>query len=422
MIKTPDFCLPKPINMTLFLKFILCFIPVIGFSQVVDFENLSNLEPGDPVGVITLEEEDYNIQFYIGHNIEDTIPLKFEKVAHNSGAGGFYGPESHLDCEGQTIVTKRINQINAKNFALNPEITNRERVGCHFISGILLGEVLPSIFIFYDKPVKGCSADLLDVDGHENTIEAYDIYCYSSYEDYPLKPINNDPIEIRSIGRTFGPGILGDNGGVMPFNIDFTVGFTLIEIRPIQQVSGGNEIRNEFGFALDNYSPISVEQAPYIPPYLAGEDNDVTVAHNDDSKEKFAVNFIEEQAVESPIERTFTTWNESIYFDFDESNLTSAAKKILDDIVDDVLALKKMQPKMEISLDLSGFTDPKGNEAYNQRLSKKRVDAAATYLMQHDVEASLIKKSHHGENYSGNTNDTDAKKRTVQIKLNYRKA
>jgi len=153
--------------MTPCIKFILCFLPVIGFSQVVDFENLPNLNPEDPVGVITLVEEDYNIQFYMGHSIQETIPLILKRVAHNSGPGGFYGAESHLDCEGKTIETMSINQINAVNFALNPEITNRERVGCHFISGILLDEVLPSIFIFYDKPVLGCSADLLDVDGHD---------------------------------------------------------------------------------------------------------------------------------------------------------------------------------------------------------------------------------------------------------------
>ncbi|NOQ74167.1 MAG: hypothetical protein GQ574_19320 [Crocinitomix sp.] len=272
--------------MTHLFKIILCFIPGLVFSQVVDFENLDNLKPGDPVGEITLEESDYSIQFYIGHDINDTVPLRIQKVAHNSLTGGFYGPESHLDCEGRTIETERINQINDSKFSLNPELTNRERVGCHFISGILLGEVLPSIFIFYNKPVMGCSADLLDVDGHENTIEAYDIYCYSKASDYPLNPINNDPIEIRSIGKTYGAGILGDNGGVMPFNIDFVVGFTLIEIRPIQQVSGGNDVRNEFGFALDNYSPISVEQAPYIPPYMSGEQTDVAVAHINDKPAK----------------------------------------------------------------------------------------------------------------------------------------
>ena len=85
--------------MTPCIKFILCFLPVIGFSQVVDFENLPNLNPEDPVGVITLVEEDYNIQFYMGHSIQETIPLILKRVAHNSGPGGFYGAESHLDCE-----------------------------------------------------------------------------------------------------------------------------------------------------------------------------------------------------------------------------------------------------------------------------------------------------------------------------------
>lgn len=390
------------------------------FSQVVDFENLSNLKPGDPVGVITLEKEDYEIQFYIGHDIKDTVPLQIQQVAYNSQSGGFYGPESDLDCEGRTIETERINQINAKKFALNPELTNRERVGCHFISGVLLGEVLPSIFIFYNKPVMGCSADLLDVDGHDNTIEAYDIYCYTTPEDYPLKPINNNPIEIRSIGRTYGSGILGDNGGVMPFDIDFIVGFTLIEIRPIQQVSGGNAVRNEFGFALDNYSPTSVEEAPYIPPYMSGEENNVAVANINDKKLSMETIIPIVKEVK-PVVRKFSERNESIYFDFDSYRLTSAAMGILDDIVDDILGLEDLERKMEMIIELSGFTDPKGDDNYNEYLSKKRVNTATEYLIKRGVKSALIKKEHHGENYKGNASDSDAKKRTVQIKLSYRK-
>ena len=76
--------------MTPCIKFILCFLPVIGFSQVVDFENLPNLNPEDPVGVITLVEEDYNIQFYMGHSIQETIPL----ISIGSLFTGFNGKSS----------------------------------------------------------------------------------------------------------------------------------------------------------------------------------------------------------------------------------------------------------------------------------------------------------------------------------------
>lgn len=399
---------------------ILNLIPLICNSQVVDFENLENLNPGDPVGEITLEESDYSIQFYIGHDLNDTVPLRMQKVAHDSKTGGFYGPESKHDCNGKKIETKRINQINDKKFVLNPEISNRERVGCHFVSGILLGEKLPSIFIFYNKPVTGCSADLLDLDGHDNTIEAYDIYCYANTSDYPSKPINDKPVEIRSIGRTFGPGILGDNGGVMPFSIDFTTGFTLIEIRPIQQVSGGNDVRHEFGFALDNYSPRSVEQAPYIPPYLSGEENKVAVAHVNDKKLSIAP-IIQPEIETAPVDRKFIERNESIYFDFDSAILSTAAIEILDDIIDDINALNASERKMEIMVDLSGFTDPVGSSEYNLHLSQKRANATAAYFLKHGVNSTLLKKTSHGESYLGDSNDSDGKKRTVQIKLSYRK-
>ncbi|NOQ74166.1 MAG: OmpA family protein [Crocinitomix sp.] len=114
--------------------------------------------------------------------------------------------------------------------------------------------------------------------------------------------------------------------------------------------------------------------------------------------------------------------NESIYFAFDSYELTPAALEILDDVIDDVIGANGRQEKIEQIVSLSGFTDPKGDKNYNQNLSKRRVNAAAEYLIKHGVDSSLIEKTYHGENYNGDASDPDAKKRMVHIARNYRKA
>ena len=49
--------------------------------------------------------------------------------------------------------------------------------------------------------------------------EAYEIYYYTSEADFPDNPINSEPIKIRTTGPSFGKGEIGEDGGVVPFNI-----------------------------------------------------------------------------------------------------------------------------------------------------------------------------------------------------------
>lgn len=403
-----------------YLFFLSFFTVHLVQGQIVDFENLDNIAPGDPIGKITLSESGCNMRFFYGYDLKDSIPLTLQQVAFDAGDGGFYGPELAIDCEGHTIPNTYKNQINMGKYALNPSITNRERIGCFFISGVLKGDVLPSIFIEYEAGTTSCSADLLDVDGHANTIEAYDIYCYAKPADYPLNPINTEPLKIRSLGRTTGTGILGDNGGVMPFKVEMESKFTILEIRPIQQVSEKNDVRHEFGFALDNFSPCGVENAPYTPPYLDQKNTEKVEIENLSPPLGFTIVLLEPDSNEVAIPTVEKTEIPSkiptidpIYFDYDSATLNSKAIQTLDSLI----LVQKKYPNQTLSM--TGYCDPKGSETYNLALSKKRTQAVQNYLTKKGYPASKLELHYYGEAYNGDLNDPDWKKRVVFLKVGY---
>lgn len=64
-----------------------------------------------------------------------------------------------------------------------------------------------------------------------------------------------------------------------------------------------------------------------------------------------------------------------VNFDFDQSTLTPAAKKSLDEYIQTL----KENPKAEIRIE--GYTSKMGTEEYNQNLSQKRADAVKSYLV-----------------------------------------
>jgi len=367
---------------------------LLSFSQLVDFENLPHLIAGSSVGSLTAPNSSCSIEFLCGKDLTSTKPLTLQRVGYQNDKGGFYGPEFDVDCEGFSIPSGWSNQVNTLPYALNPSITNRERIGCYFISTILKGNDLPSIFIVYESGTTSCSADLIDVDGHDNTIEAYDIYYYAEKADFPTKPINVSPIEIRAKGKTFGPGALGDNGGVLPFKIESSETFKLIEIRPIQRVDKKNYNRLEFGFALDNFSPCQIEKI--VQPR---------------SIKKSDLRLIEPIITDSIRVISQMPTISSVYFDFDSDLLTSEAKTVLDQLI-------ALNTKKTIKfIYLSGFTDPKGSDAYNLALSKRRVEAVKSYLLQHGFKEEQLKTRFLGEGYEGNPTDEDWQKRSVKIRL-----
>ena len=73
-----------------------------------------------------------------------------------------------------------------------------------------------------------------------------------------------------------------------------------------------------------------------------------------------------------------------IFFDFDRSELSDAAKAALDAKV----ALLNATPALKMRI--SGNTDERGSDEYNMALGQRRSAAAKRYLTQHGVDASRL--------------------------------
>lgn len=100
-----------------------------------------------------------------------------------------------------------------------------------------------------------------------------------------------------------------------------------------------------------------------------------------------------------------------VYFDFDQSSLTSEARKELDELVD-----TRFKNVKEIRL--TGFTDSRGSDEYNIRLSKRRVHAVKDYLVSKGIPSEKIKIDYKGEKNpaaDNTSNEGRAKNRRVQI-------
>ncbi len=102
-----------------------------------------------------------------------------------------------------------------------------------------------------------------------------------------------------------------------------------------------------------------------------------------------------------------------VLFDFDKAVLKPAARDTLDN------AIRVMRAHPEVSaFRLQGHTDSVGSDAYNQRLSERRVNAVRDYLVRGGIPASKLQTRAFGESRPVADNGTDAgraRNRRVEI-------
>lgn len=79
-----------------------------------------------------------------------------------------------------------------------------------------------------------------------------------------------------------------------------------------------------------------------------------------------------------------TTDTIQVYFSFDLHNLDKNSQKILDEY------LKNISQKDSVNIHVLGYTDKKGNDAYNLNLSQQRANEVKQYLLVHDVKPEWI--------------------------------
>ncbi len=103
-----------------------------------------------------------------------------------------------------------------------------------------------------------------------------------------------------------------------------------------------------------------------------------------------------------------------VNFEFDKARLTANAKTILDNVASELAAYP------DIEVELSGHTDAKGSDEYNQALSDKRAAAVKRYLVGKDTAESRMTTVGAGESQPVADNETDEGRelnRRVELKV-----
>ncbi|GEM_PF-1903973 len=81
-----------------------------------------------------------------------------------------------------------------------------------------------------------------------------------------------------------------------------------------------------------------------------------------------------------------------VLFDFDKSNIRPDAQRALEEVYQALTGRYTGMP-----FQLHGHTDAKGTDAYNMRLSQRRVNAVKAWLVRHGIPEKRITTYAHGE-------------------------
>jgi OOP family OmpA-OmpF porin len=73
-----------------------------------------------------------------------------------------------------------------------------------------------------------------------------------------------------------------------------------------------------------------------------------------------------------------------VFFDFDRYNLTPDARKVIE------AAAQSFKQNGSATIEVSGYTDLAGTQAYNLKLSQRRADAVANYLAKQGVAKNVL--------------------------------
>jgi len=91
-----------------------------------------------------------------------------------------------------------------------------------------------------------------------------------------------------------------------------------------------------------------------------------------------------------------------VNFEFDSAILTAKAKGILDGVA------KTLKAQSGQRITITGHTDSRGDDSYNQQLSKQRAQAVVDYLSSQGLTRSNLTAIGYGEDRPIDSNDTEA--------------
>jgi len=117
----------------------------------------------------------------------------------------------------------------------------------------------------------------------------------------------------------------------------------------------------------------------------------------------------------TPIHETVTLGADT-FFDFNKSNLKPAGIEKLDELA---VKLRRLGPDVS-AVNVAGYTDAIGSEAYNLGLSERRAASVRNYLVQQGVDPSIIRTRGYGKSNpiaSNATAEGRAQNRRVEITI-----
>jgi len=138
------------------------------------------------------------------------------------------------------------------------------------------------------------------------------------------------------------------------------------------------------------------------------------IGHQMDQQAKELSQNIKGATVERVGEGIEVTFASGLLFAFDSDSIQAAAATNLHELA------ASLQKYPESQLLIVGHTDNVGDDFYNQRLSERRANSAATYLAAQGVARTRLGTSGKGESEPVATNDTDAgrqKNRRVEVAI-----
>ena len=103
------------------------------------------------------------------------------------------------------------------------------------------------------------------------------------------------------------------------------------------------------------------------------------------------------------VNKTFNL-NSDVTFAFGKADLKPQAQGVLDGIYGEIAQVKSANVKV------AGYTDRIGSDAYNQKLSQKRAETVANYLVAKGVSQNAISATGYGKANSVTGNKCDAVK------------
>ena len=224
--------------------------------------------------------------------------------------------------------------------------------------------------------------------GH-NTMGGYDIFiCNRTPEGSWEAPYNiGYPLNTTGDDLFFNPG-WGTGPALYARSNDSSDDYLSIysvQVYPREQSTSAN--------ALPAYRPPQMQRHA-APSTETTPDEQITFSPELDSDEEMS-----EEESPTSIERSSVM--NTILFDFNESGINEQSRRNLDGIY------KLLEKYPDISVELTGHTDSRGNPDYNMQLSEKRAQSVAEYLVSKgiDSERIIVKAVGESEPVASNQNE-----------------